>query len=84
MFPLMPSGILFVFINVHIQGHTLSLTTLSRADTDFNVKCNPGITRAAATVLFRFIQEAINALRIHKALYENRNRILFLSLLFRF
>lgn len=33
MFPLMPSGILFVFINVHIQGHALSLTTLSRADT---------------------------------------------------
>lgn len=33
MFPLMPSGILFVFINVHIQGHTLSLTTLSQADT---------------------------------------------------
>lgn len=73
MFPLMPNGILFVIINLHSQGHALSLTGRHAG---FNAKCNPDRTRAAVTVLFRFIQEAINSLRIHKALYENRNPIL--------
>lgn len=71
MFPLMPHGGLFVFINAHIQGQTRLGMRLG-----FNVRYDPDIT--TRTALSGSIQEAVKTPRSPTFFCQNINVSFFL------